>query len=152
MLDFDAIDDTLIVGSAFARYDVPLLAELGVGAVVSLQAEAGDPTDTLEAYGILWERVPCEDFHAPSLVQIDRAVAAVRGFVTLGRRVYLHCFAGLQRSVTIGACYLIAADPNVWNASTALATVCARRRNACPLGEQIDAVIGYDRMVRGLRR
>jgi protein-tyrosine phosphatase len=151
MLDFDAIDDTLIVGSAFRAEDVPSLAELKVGAVVSLQAEAPDPVHALERRGILWARVPCEDFRAPSIAQIDEAVGAIRGFVDAGRRVYLHCYAGLQRSVTIAACYLIASDPARWNAAAALARVCARRRNACPLGEQVDAVITYDRVVRASR-
>ena len=50
MLDFDTIDDTLIVGSAFVADDVPLLAELNVGAVVSLQSEAPDPVAHLERH------------------------------------------------------------------------------------------------------
>ena len=147
MLDFDAIDDTLLVGSAFSKADVPLLVELGVRAVVSLQAEATDPVEALAEAGIAWERVACEDFQAPTAAQLEEAVAAIKGFVDSGRRVYLHCYAGLQRSVTVAACYLIASDPKTWNFRTAINCVCARRRKACPLGEQIDAVISFDRMI-----
>ena len=74
MLDFDAIDDTLIIGSAFTAADVPLLVELRVGAVVSLQAEAPDPIEALERAGIVAARVGCEDFRAPSLGQLEQAV------------------------------------------------------------------------------
>lgn len=148
MLDFDTVNDSLIVGSAFARDDVPLLVELGVGAVVSLQAEAPDPVEALERVGILAARVSCEDFRAPSLGAIDEAVDAVREFVGRDLRVYLHCYAGLQRAVTIAACYLIRSEPERWNARSALDEVCSKRRNACPLREQIDAILDFDRYVR----
>jgi protein-tyrosine phosphatase len=152
MLDFDTMNDTLIVGSAFSAADVPLLVELGVGAVVSLQSEAPDPVAELERAGILTARVGCEDFRAPSRAQLEAAVERVDAFVAGGRRVYLHCFAGLQRAVTVASCYLIKSDPGRWNARTALDEICAKRRNACPLREQIDAVMDFDRVVRlGLR-
>lgn len=151
MADFDAIDDDLIVGSAFGAGDVPMLVDLGVGAVVSLQAETKDPVDELERVGIRWARVACEDMRAPSLQQLEEAVDAVRRFTREGRRVYLHCFAGLQRSVTVAACYYIAESPETYNARTALDFVCARRRNACPLREQKDAIIDYDKIVRAFR-
>jgi protein-tyrosine phosphatase len=152
MLDFDTVDDSLIVGSAFVAEDVPLLVELKVGAVVSLQAEAPDPVAELERAGILSTRVGCEDFRAPTLGQIEEAVEAVGAFVARDLRVYLHCYAGLQRAVTIAACYLIRSDPAQWNARSALDLVCMRRRNACPMREQIDAILDFDRYVRiGMR-
>ena len=151
MLDFDAIDDSLLVGSAFERDDVPLLLELGVGAVVSLQAECADPIDALAGVGIAWARIECEDFCAPSIVQLENAVSALGSFASDGRRVYLHCFAGLQRSVTVAACYLIHSDPQRWNARSALERVKARRRNACPIRTQIDAILDFDRLVRASR-
>jgi protein tyrosine phosphatase (PTP) superfamily phosphohydrolase (DUF442 family) len=151
MFDFDAIDDTLIVGSAFSTDDVPLLGELGIRAVVNLQEEASDPIDALASLDIAYAQVACKDFHAPSVVQIDTAVAAIREFVAEERRVYLHCRAGLQRSVTIAACYLVASDVSRWNARSALDEVCAKRRRACPMRDQIDALLTYDRYVRALR-
>ena len=150
-MDFDAIDDSLLVGSAFDAADVPYLVELGVGAVVSLQAEAPDPEEALQAAGIACTRICCEDFTAPSLGQIDDAVDAIRDHWGAGRRVYLHCFAGLQRSVTIAACALIASDPDRWNAKSALEEVCSKRRHACPMRSQVDAVLDYDRYVRAMR-
>lgn len=148
MLDFDTINDRLIVGSAFSRADVPLLVELKVTAVVSLQAEAPDPVEVLEPAGILTARIPCEDFRAPSLGTLDEAVNVIHTLVEADKRVYLHCFAGLQRAVTVAACYLIKADPGTWNARSALDEVMAKRRNACPLREQIDAVLDFDRYIR----
>ena len=152
MLDFDTIDDTLIVGSAFVADDVPLLAELNVGAVVSLQSEAPDPVAHLERHGIAWARIGCEDFRAPSLGQIEEAVEAVTGYVDEGHRGYQHCFAGLQRAVTVAACYYIARDFERFNARSALDLVIQKRRHACPLREQIDAVLEFDRYIKALRR
>jgi protein-tyrosine phosphatase len=151
MLDFDTIDDTLIIGSAFSAHDVPLLVELRVGAVVSLQAEAPDPVDALARVGIVCARVGCEDFRAPSLGQLEEAVDVIRDLVARDHRVYLHCFAGLQRAVTVAACYLVRSDPDRWNARSALDEVMSRRRNACPLREQIDAILDFDRYVRILK-
>jgi protein-tyrosine phosphatase len=148
MLDFDTIDDRLIIGSAFSAEDVPLLVELKVGAVVSLQAEAPDPIRALERAGIVAVRVGCEDFRAPSLGQLEEAVAAVHAWVDREHRVYLHCYAGLQRAVTVAACYLIHSDPERWNARSALNEVMAKRRNACPLREQVDAILDFDRYMR----
>lgn len=152
MLDFDAIDDTLIVGTAFVAEDVPLLVELGVGAVVNLQEEARGPIDALAASGIEYAQIGCKDFHAPSLVQIDRAVGEIARFVGDEKRVYLHCYAGLQRSVTVAACFLVASDPRRWNARSALDEVCSKRRRACPLREQIDALLEYDQYIRASLR
>jgi protein-tyrosine phosphatase len=151
MADFDAIDDRLMVGSAFEAEDVPMLVDLGVGAVVSLQAEMHDPVEELGRAGIACVRVECEDFRAPSPAQLSTAVEAVDEFIKNGRRVYLHCYAGLQRSVTVAACYYIWADPQRYNARTAIDFVCARRRNACPLREQKDAILEFDRLVRAMR-
>ena len=107
--------------------------------------------DSLASLDIAYAQVACKDFHAPSVVQIDAAVAAIRAFVADERRVYLHCRAGLQRSVTIAACYLVASDVARWNARSALDEVCAKRRRACPMRDQIDALLTYDRYVRALR-
>ena len=148
MLDFDTIDDSLIIGSAFVAADVPLLVELRVGAVVNLQAESPDPEEALESHGLVYARVECEDFRAPSLGKLEEAVDAIRGFHDEGHRVYLHCYAGLQRAVTVGACFLVANDPERWNARSALDEIIAKRRNACPLREQIDAILDFDRYVR----
>lgn len=151
MLDFDTIDDSLIIGSAFVAADVPLLRELRIGAVLNLQAESPDPEDALRRHGIVHARVACEDFRAPSLAKLDEAVDVIRGFHDDGHRVYLHCYAGLQRAVTVGACFLVASDPARWNARSALDEVIAKRRNACPLREQIDAILDFDRYVRVAR-
>jgi protein-tyrosine phosphatase len=148
MLDFDAIDDRIIVGSAFSAGDVPLLAELNVGAILNLRDEAHDPVEALAEVGIDYAQVRCKDFHAPTLVQMDEAVAAISRFVDDGKRVYVHCYAGLQRSVTIAACFFIASDPEKWNARSALDEVIGKRRRACPLREQIDALLEFDRYVR----
>ncbi len=151
MLDFDAIDDSLIIGSAFVAADVPLLVELRVGAVLNLQAESPDPEQALAEHGLVWARVECEDFRAPTLGKLEEAVDAIQGFRDEGHRVYLHCYAGLQRAVTVGACFLVASNPEKWNARSALDEIIAKRRNACPLREQIDAILDFDRYVRVAR-
>lgn len=150
MLDFDAINDSLIVGSAFRADHVPLLVELKILAVVNLQSEAADPVDVLDMHGIIASRIGCQDLCAPSLGQLEEAVETIARHIDDGRRVYLHCFAGLQRAVTVAACYLIWSDPDRYNARTALEEVTLKRRNACPTRAQIDAILDFDRYVRGL--
>jgi protein-tyrosine phosphatase len=150
-LDCDAIDELLVVGSAFLTDDIPALRDLGVGAVVNLQAEASDPVAELESVGIMTAHVELEDYRAPTYGQLDDAVAAVRYFSARRRRVYLHCYAGLQRSVVVAACVYIDQDPRRWDARNALEFVCSQRRNACPLREQVEAVHDFERVLRAIR-
>lgn len=103
----------LVVGSApWGAEDVAEIAgEIGARVLVSLQDDADLAARGL-SWGTLWalhvraglraERVPIRDLDARDLARhLGRAVEVVEGALASGRRVYLHCTAGLNRSPTV---------------------------------------------------
>ncbi|HYD50075.1 MAG TPA: dual specificity protein phosphatase family protein [Terriglobales bacterium] len=111
-------------GLLIGEYPLPadaewLAAELGVSAVINLQDEydlvaKGLRIDELErvyaAHGIVLHHVPVVDGDIDSLCGcFDRVVGLLRAAAEDGRRVYLHCNAGINRAPTVAIAYLHAA-------------------------------------------
>lgn len=52
-------------------------------------------------------RMPIIDFDVPSEETMENILATLDAALADGRRVYVHCFAGLGRAATVAACYLV---------------------------------------------
>ncbi|XP_038683815.1 phosphatidylglycerophosphate phosphatase PTPMT1-like [Tripterygium wilfordii] len=107
---WDRVDEFILLGAVPFPTDVPLLKELGVSGVVTLNEpyETLVPTLLYRAHCIDHLVIPTRDYlFAPSFTDITQAVDFIQGNVSLGKTTYVHCKAGRGRSTTIVLCYLV---------------------------------------------
>jgi len=97
----------IYLGPQYGQSGKRALAELGISATVNLRAEFDDEAEglTLQYYCHL----PTQDEEAPALEQLDEGVTFIRDCVAAGRKVYIHCAAGIGRAPTMAAAYFISA-------------------------------------------
>lgn len=104
-LNLSRLDDHLFVGGEFSLERWPLLHAVGIRAVLSLQGEREDvfceplPARTL--------RLAVEDFHPPSLAQLEQAVAFLNESRVRGEPTLIHCHAGVGRAPLTTIAFLI---------------------------------------------
>ena len=139
---FAEVGDDLLVGAyPVDAADVAAIAQAGADVLVNLcedseyaEGERDALASALSEVGIDEHRVPVEDYGALPPRAIDRAVEAVTGELEAGRRVYLHCRAGWQRSAAIAAAAVAVREE--LDVEAALARVRDRKATAEPLAHQ----------------
>jgi len=112
MIQFDGRIHWIVPGmlggmSLPRRGDILRLPEQGVTGIISLTEEASDIGTAAHDAGLAWLHLPVEDFHPPSMEQLDDAVSFIRKQIDSGGSVVVHCFAGRGRTGTILAAYLV---------------------------------------------
>jgi atypical dual specificity phosphatase len=83
-----------------------LLWKMGIRALINLTEEPL-PEEILREVGVLSEHIPVVDFTAPTLKQVEQALAMIHFYLGRNMPVAVHCIAGLGRTGTILACYLV---------------------------------------------
>ncbi len=86
--------------------DLDFLRDNGVRAILSLREQESSLRVYMEN-GFVAAHLPLIDFAAPSRQQIDDCMRMMEHLLERGGPLYFHCFAGLGRSGTIAAAWLI---------------------------------------------
>jgi protein-tyrosine phosphatase len=105
--NFRVVDAKLMRGAAPTEQGYRALAHHGVKTVVDLRAEADiDGHEALlDELGIERVEIPMRDGQSPTQAQVASFMEAVEGAVG---KVFVHCGAGVGRSGTMVASYLVA--------------------------------------------
>jgi atypical dual specificity phosphatase len=104
---WDIIDEQVLLGGALMFDDLERLRRQGVEAVVNLCAERSDNPRRLKATQMDYLWLPVVDTRPPTVEQILQGLAWIEERVYAGRKVYIHCAAGIGRSVTLLACWYL---------------------------------------------
>ena len=144
--NFRWLIENRIAGVSYPRSEaaLALLREKGIQALLSL-SETSPAPELLARYDLQIEHVPVTDFTAPTMGQVEQAVAAINRCLEENRPVAVHCGAGLGRTGTIHACYL------VWqgaSARDAIERVRAVQPGSVETTEQVAVVAQYERQLR----
>jgi protein-tyrosine phosphatase len=104
-LNLSRLDDLLFVGGEFRPSQWSSLRSLGIRAVLSLQAEREDRFDGTPPERAL--RLAVEDFHPPTIGQLQEAVAFIGECRAANLPVLIHCHAGVGRASLTASAYLM---------------------------------------------
>ena len=94
-----------------------LLWKMGIRALINLSEEPLSE-EILTKVGILAEHLPVVDFMAPTLKQIEQALDMIHFYIGRNMPVAVHCIAGLGRTGTVLACYLVGEGESAGEAIT----------------------------------
>ena len=92
--------------------------------------------------------IPVIDYTAPTLQQVKQAVAMISSCLDRNMPVAVHCVAGLGRTGTILACYLVAME---MPANNAIIVIREWRPGSIEIPEQEAVVYEYERFINETR-
>jgi atypical dual specificity phosphatase len=122
-----------------------LLWKMGIRAMINL-AEEPLPGKILRKVGILTLHIPIVDVTAPTLHQVEQALAMIHFCLDREMPVAVHCVAGLGRTGTILACYLVGQGIP---AGEAITTIREWRPGSIEIPEQEAVIYEYERLLTG---
>lgn len=120
--------------------DLEFLKDHGIEAIVSLTQFQLHKT-LIEEFGFEYKHIPVPDFTPPTQSQIEEFLSFVNGLTSSKKKIVVHCDAGIGRTGTMLACYLVSKGHT---AQYAISEVRRRRPGSIETLEQADAIIQYE--------
>lgn len=149
-LNFSFVWKDLLAGSGHPGYGGELIAalsaleEAGIKSILSLTEESLE-LPPLHEFGFAYMHLPVEDFTAPTQQQVESAVKFIDNGIGRNEGVLIHCRAGIGRTGTILACYLVSQGMEPF---AAIEQVRQTRPGSCEVYAQEFAVHQYARRLR----
>jgi atypical dual specificity phosphatase len=122
--------------------DFQWLREHGVQFVISL-TESPPRRSWINEAGLFSMHIPVEDMHPPAQAQIDLCIASIEKSLGNQIGVGVHCAAGLGRTGTMVACWLVHHEK--LSASDAITRVRRLRPGSIETPEQAEAIVEFAR-------
>jgi len=86
--------------------DLMFLMKQDIDTIVTLTEEP-HPRDSHLARRFTWIHFPIDDFSIPNVADAYELIRQVHARVTAGHRAVFHCYAGIGRTGTMLACYMV---------------------------------------------
>ncbi len=144
--NFDWLFENKLAAMAYPESEdaFTLLHRIGIRAVLNL-SEAPLPYGTPHKIGMLTRHIPVADFTAPTLDQVKQAVVMISSCLDRRMPVAVHCMAGLGRTGTMLACYLVRME---MPANNAIIIIREWRPGSIEVPEQEAVVYEYERFLK----
>ncbi len=120
--------------------DLEFLKDHGIEAIVSLTETPLHKT-LIEEFGFEYKHIPVVDYSAPTQEQIEEFISFVNSLVSSKKKIVVHCDAGIGRTGTMLACYLVNKGRR---AKEAIAEVRKRRPGSIETHDQEETIIKYE--------
>ncbi|MFN3531967.1 MAG: dual specificity protein phosphatase family protein [Candidatus Brocadia sp.] len=120
--------------------DLEFLKDNGIEAIVSL-TELPLPKTLIEEFGFEYKHIPIADLASPTQEQIEEFVSFINNLICSKKKIVVHCDAGIGRTGTMLACYLVSKG---CSARKAIEEVRKRRPGSIETMEQEDTIIKYE--------
>jgi len=128
--------------------DLEFLKDNRVESIVSL-TELPLHKTLIEEFGFEYKHIPIPDFSTPTQEQIEEFVTFVNNLLSSKKKIVVHCEAGIGRTGTMLACYLVSKG---YSAENAISEVRKRRPGSIETMEQEDTVVKYEERLSRKRR
>ncbi len=127
----DWITDSIAIGNRIEAHDPILRAKHGFLGLISLDGSMTDERALAAGYDD-WECISMVDGPGNDVALYRNVVQALIGMVDGSAPVLVHCHAGLSRSVTVVAGYLV--KTRGWSGQTAYDFIASKRETAVQAG------------------
>ena len=128
--------------------DLEFLKDNSIESIVSL-TELPLHKTLIEEFGFEYKHIPIPDFSTPTQEQIEEFVTFVNNLLSSKKKIVVHCEAGIGRTGTMLACYLVSKG---YNAENAISEVRKRRPGSIETMEQEDTVVKYEERLSKKRK